>query len=96
MSRKSNTEEFVKKAQTVHGDKYDYSETNYVDAWSPVTIICKNTAHLRCRPTIIYEARDAHYVETKEKAHIVKFHLKISSGGQKRSMATNMITPLLI
>lgn len=41
MSRKSNTEEFVKKAQTVHGDKYDYSETNYVDAWTPVTIICK-------------------------------------------------------
>lgn len=41
MSRKSNTEEFVKKAQTVHGDKYDYSETNYVDAWTPITIICK-------------------------------------------------------
>lgn len=41
MSRKSNTEEFVKKAQTVHGDKYDYSETNYVDAWAPITIICK-------------------------------------------------------
>lgn len=41
MSRKSNTEEFIKKAEAVHGDKYDYSETNYVDAWTPITIICK-------------------------------------------------------
>ena len=31
-SRKSNTKEFVEKANKIHGDKYDYSEVEYVTA----------------------------------------------------------------
>jgi len=34
------TEEFIKRAKEVHGDKYDYSKTVYVDWDTPVTIIC--------------------------------------------------------
>ena len=34
------TEEFILKAKKVHGDKYDYSQVNYVKTTIPVTIIC--------------------------------------------------------
>ena len=36
----SNTAEFIEKARQVHGDKYDYSKVNYVNALTKVTIIC--------------------------------------------------------
>ena len=38
--KKSNTEEFIKKAKKVHGDKYDYSKVNYIGSKIEVTIIC--------------------------------------------------------
>ena len=37
---KSNTDEFIKKAQLIHGNKYDYSETVYITAAKKVKIIC--------------------------------------------------------
>jgi hypothetical protein len=39
-NKKKTTEEFIKEAQKVHGDKYDYSKTNYVNARIKVCIIC--------------------------------------------------------
>ena len=38
--RKSTTEQFIKKAISIHGDKYDYSKVNYINAQTKVTIIC--------------------------------------------------------
>lgn len=38
---KLTTEEFIKKAREVHGDKYDYSKVEYVDAQTDVCIICR-------------------------------------------------------
>lgn len=38
--RKLTTEGFIKKAKAVHDDKYDYSKVEYVDAKTPVCIIC--------------------------------------------------------
>lgn len=38
---KKTTEEFVAEAQSVHGDKFDYSKTIYLTAKKHVTIICK-------------------------------------------------------
>lgn len=35
-----NTEEFVKKARNVHGDKYDYSKVEYDGIDKRVCIIC--------------------------------------------------------
>ena len=35
-----NTEEFIKKAKEVHGDKYDYSKVEYVKSNEKVCIIC--------------------------------------------------------
>lgn len=38
--RQLSLDEFIKLSRTKHGDKYDYSLVNYVDANTPVTIIC--------------------------------------------------------
>ena len=38
--RSSSTEEFIEKARKIHGDKYDYSKVEYVNAWTKVCIIC--------------------------------------------------------
>lgn len=41
ISKNTNTtEKFILKAQMIHGNKYDYSKVNYVDQYTPVTIIC--------------------------------------------------------
>ena len=44
-------EEFVEKATSIHGDKYDYSKTKYVNARSEVIIICKKHGEFKQRPT---------------------------------------------
>lgn len=40
MSKKITTEEFIRRAKKVHGDKYDYSKVKYVKAKEKVCIIC--------------------------------------------------------
>ena len=40
MSKKLTTEEFIEKARKVHGDKYDYSNVEYINAKTKVEIIC--------------------------------------------------------
>lgn len=37
---KSTTEEFIKKAKNVHGNKYDYSKVNYINSRIKIKIIC--------------------------------------------------------
>ena len=37
---KLTTEEFIKRAIKVHGDKYDYSKVEYINIKTPVCIIC--------------------------------------------------------
>ena len=39
-SRKLTTEEFIKRAQEIHGNKYDYSKVNYIDNKTKVCVIC--------------------------------------------------------
>ena len=39
-SKKSNTLDFIKKSRLIHGNKYDYSKTNYEFSDSKVCIIC--------------------------------------------------------
>lgn len=41
INKKSNTENFILKAKEKHGDKYDYSETEYISAKTKVKIFCK-------------------------------------------------------
>jgi predicted nucleic acid-binding Zn-ribbon protein len=39
-SKRKTTEQFIKEAQKVHGDKYDYSKVNYVNRMTKVCIKC--------------------------------------------------------
>ena len=39
-NKKMTTEEFIGRAKKIHGDKYDYSKVNYVNAHTKVCIIC--------------------------------------------------------
>ena len=47
---KLTTEEFIKKAREVHGDKYDYSKVEYVNSKEKVTIICPEHGELKQTP----------------------------------------------
>jgi very-short-patch-repair endonuclease len=41
MKRSSNSDEFIKKAIKIHGDKYDYSKIEYISNHKKVNISCK-------------------------------------------------------
>ena len=40
MVQKKTTEQFIEEARKVHGDKYDYSKAQYVNAKTKIAIIC--------------------------------------------------------
>lgn len=48
--KRLTTEEFIAKATSIHGDRYDYSQTNYVSAIQNVIIICKTHGAFTQRP----------------------------------------------
>ena len=49
--KKSTLEEFILKAREVHGDKYDYSKTIYVNSTAPITITCPMHGDFKTRPS---------------------------------------------
>jgi len=55
--RNKDTPEFIKDARSVHGDKYDYSEVNYKNCTTKVTIICKEHGVFKQMP---YSHLDGH------------------------------------
>lgn len=48
--RKFTAEDFIKKAKTVHGDKYDYREVVYIDNKTKVTIVCPHHGEFAQQP----------------------------------------------
>jgi len=48
--RITNTENFIKLAKEVHGDKYDYSKTRYINSQTKVKIICPIHGEFEQRP----------------------------------------------
>lgn len=53
-----NTEEFIKKAKEIHGDKYDYSKSVYDKAIKPIIIICRTHGEFKQTPTAHYRGID--------------------------------------
>lgn len=45
ISKRKSTEEFISDAIRVHGDKYDYSKTDYFNSTTNIIIICKKQDH---------------------------------------------------
>ena len=50
MSRRLNTDDFINKAKEIHGDTYDYSRVDYVDARTRVYIGCKTHGYFQQTP----------------------------------------------
>lgn len=50
LSNKSNTKDFIEKAKKVHGDKYDYSKTNYISVFEKIVIVCPKHGEFKQRP----------------------------------------------
>ena len=48
--RRLAPQEYVAKARRVHNERYDYSETNYVDGKRPVTILCREHGEFEQSP----------------------------------------------
>lgn len=49
--KRVDTEEFIRQSKIVHGDKYDYSKSIYVDAKTELTIVCKEHGEFVKTPT---------------------------------------------
>lgn len=47
---KSDTEDFIRKARLIHGDKYDYSKSEYVKCDIPIKIICPQHGEFMQKP----------------------------------------------
>lgn len=50
LKQRSSTEEFIKKAREMHGDRYDYSKVDYQTARKKVIIICPKHGEFRQVP----------------------------------------------
>ena len=47
----SNTEEFINKAQYIHGNKYDYTKVNYIKSNQKIIINCRNHGEFEQTPS---------------------------------------------
>lgn len=50
MSKKLSTEEFIRRARLIHGDKYDYSKSIYKDSQTKIIIICNTHGDFKQSP----------------------------------------------
>ena len=69
---KLNTSQFISNAKEIHGDKYDYSLTNYVNNRTPVTIICPIHGEFQQRPSGHYRYgcnQCGHDLTSEKKSH---------------------------
>lgn len=53
MSKKLTTEEFIRRAKEVHGDKYDYSKVEYVNNTTKIEVICSKHGSFFTQPSSI-------------------------------------------
>lgn len=51
MPKKSTTEEFIKKAKKVHGDRYSYELSKYVNSRTDLTITCNIHGEFKLKPS---------------------------------------------
>lgn len=86
MKRKLTTEEFIEKAKSIHGDKYDYSKVIYKTTETKICIICKKcgnefwqTPHSHLQGRGCYECAKLNFGEYKrsDKEIFIEEALKI-------------------
>ena len=52
VSKTYTLDEFIEKSRLMHGDKYDYSNVEYIESQTPVAIICKKHGVFMQRPAL--------------------------------------------
>lgn len=55
---KKDTEYFIKKSKDVHGDRYDYTKSNYINSATKLTITCKIHGDFEQRPSHHYKGNN--------------------------------------
>lgn len=91
MRRKLTTEEWIKKAQTIHGNKFDYSKVDYQGNNKKITIICPihgefqqvAADHLKSKygcPKCVIESKSLtteQFIEKSKKVHGNKYNYSL-------------------
>lgn len=52
MPKRLTTEEFIRRARSIHDDRYDYSDVKYVSGTSPIQLICKKHGPFLQKPSV--------------------------------------------
>ena len=76
LAKTSNTEEFIKKAELIHGDKYDYSKVNYKTAVSKITIVCKKHGEFTQSPNKHLSGRGCPFCKNSKGESLINLILK--------------------
>jgi hypothetical protein len=58
MAKRLTFQDFITKSKEVHGDKYDYSESEYVNSTTPIKIICNEHGPFYQKPIYHYMGSD--------------------------------------
>lgn len=74
--READTQEdFIRKAIKVHGNKYDYSKVNYINCFTPVTIICPKHGEFQQKPIYHLQGNGCQKCNTSRGEEMVKIWL---------------------
>lgn len=76
--RTSNTEEFIAKARSIHGNKYDYSKTRYVTSKTKVVIICPIHGEFLQRPDIHLSGSICPKCVNESKTNTLEYYIELS------------------
>ena len=74
----SDTEEFIKKSKKIHGDKYDYSEVDYIGSKDKVKLICKEHGIFEQLPNGHLNGSGCPNCSKNSKVNILEFILRAS------------------
>jgi hypothetical protein len=61
MEKRVTTEEFIKKAQIIHGNIYDYSLVDYINCYTKIKIICQKHGIFEQRPDKHLQKRGCYF-----------------------------------
>lgn len=80
--RKVTTEEFIKRARAIHGDKYDYSKVVYVNTHTKVCIICPEHGEFWMTPANHLKSQRCRYCSGVESSRPDLSHIDVPEGSK--------------
>lgn len=78
MSKKTTTEEFVAKAISLHGDKYDYSKVEYTTTRGKVCIVCPKHGEFWQSPEIHLGGSICPKCSNDNRKHTLDYYIELS------------------